>query len=332
MPDSPLVSVVTTAYNVAPYIRESVVSALEQTYPHVELIVVDDGSTDATIKQIEDFRDPRLQVIEQRHAGQVAALNAGVRAAKGDYIGFLDGDDVWRPENLQRHMAFHTHHPEADLTFSLSGTIEADGSIIGSPVAPHRGPVSFRDLLVENVVRNGSAAVVRAEALRRAGPFDAELVSCYDLDMWLRIARLRPGNIHCIPEVLAFYRRRPHQITADWRRMQEGWGQVMAKMERLAPDDVRATRSAHLGNLYRYLAYLAYENRDYSTAIGLLAKGYRASAATFCLDSRNLLLAAAIISGWLLPENAHDKLQRFARRRRAVPPPPSAGNQAGFTD
>lgn len=166
--DNPAVSVVICAYNVAPYIRESVESALEQTHEDLEIVVVDDGSTDGGVDLLAEIDDPRLRVEKRPHSGHGASLNAGIGLARGRYVGLLDADDRWLPEKLERHLAFHREYPAVDMTYSLSEEIDVDGVPRGTPAAGKGRFVSFRDLLVENVVRNGSAAVTEAPPARVA--------------------------------------------------------------------------------------------------------------------------------------------------------------------
>ena len=127
MPAAPSVSVIVPAYNVAPYIRQAVESALRQTLTSLEVILVDDGSTDGTIAQLSGLGDQRLRPIRREHAGVCASRNTGAALARGPYLGFLDGDDVWLPDKLRRHVAVLEAHPEIDLTSSLSRVIDEAG-------------------------------------------------------------------------------------------------------------------------------------------------------------------------------------------------------------
>src|ERR1700691_3917251 len=123
-----LASVVMPAYNVAPFIRESVESVLCQTFSNFELIVVDDGSTDGTSDQLSSLIDPRLHIVRQANSGSSSARNNGIRFASGQYIGFLDADDLWMPNKLEAHIRFLDEHPEIDLTFSRSQIIDELGN------------------------------------------------------------------------------------------------------------------------------------------------------------------------------------------------------------
>jgi glycosyltransferase involved in cell wall biosynthesis len=291
-------------------------SALAQTWENLEVIVVDDGSSDDTGARLKAIGDQRLRCYREPHRGQAAAANAGIAAAGGSYIAFLDGDDRWMSTKIETHVRFHERHPDIDMTFSLSSTIDEHGRTLDPPPIPRGGPVSLRALLVENVIRNGSSAVLRRDALDRGGLFDADLTRCYDLDLWLRIALLRPNNIHCIPEVLTQYRRRPRQLSSDWRRMRAGWDEVMAKTRIAAPELVGATERQREVNNYRYFAYIAYEGRQFREGLGLLMRGLRWSPLMFLRDPRNFLVGAACLAGLLLPAGVQTRLDRYARQRR----------------
>ena len=298
---TPLVSVVMPAFNVARFIADAVRSVLTQSLTDLELIIVDDGSTDGTLDRLEPFDDPRLRVVAQANAGSSAARNAGLRDASGYYVAFLDADDWWRRDKLQRHVDVLDAHPDVDLTFSRSQIVDEGGRATGRTSRRVSGRVSFRQLLIENVVNNGSAVVMRRDALRRVGRFDTALRACVDLDLWLRVARLRPHNCLCLDEVLTVYRMRQGQITKDWRRMEEAWLTVFARMRAIAAADADAVSPQAHANLYRYLAYIAYESDDHDSARRCLLRAFRHSAMTTASDSRTWVLLAAVLGRVALP-------------------------------
>ena len=309
----PRASVVIPAHNVVQYIRPAVESALNQSVEDIEVIVVDDGSMDGTITKLSDVCDKRFRLVRQQHQGAAAARNTGVSLCRAQFVGFLDGDDLWLPEKLQKHITFLEAHPEIDLTFSLARILSASGEITLT-IPSHGGIVEFRDFLVENLARCSSTVVLRREALARAGPFDLNLDVCQDHDMWLRIARLRPGNVYGIPEPLTLYRRRQGQLTAQWRLVHADWQRVLEKMRRIAAEDVAASEAKASSQMYHYFAYLAYEQGEPREAFRLLRRSFRQSP-TMCLKrTRSWLLAAACLSGMLLPDNVHCMLERWALR------------------
>jgi glycosyltransferase involved in cell wall biosynthesis len=212
---SPLVTVVTPAYNVAKYVGETVDSALRQTFRDFEYLVVDDGSIDNSVDVVKAHvgDDPRFRLIAGEHRGPSAARNAGIREAQGQYIAFLDGDDRWHPKFLERQLQLiQSLPPDVGAVFCRSRMVLENGT----PVFfqwQRAGHYDFDDFLVDgNPARNGSSLLIRKSCFADVGGFDEELPHLEDLDMWLRIAansktpvlwaskyflvdlRLRPGS------------------------------------------------------------------------------------------------------------------------------------------
>lgn len=240
------VSVVLPAYNCEPYIRTAVESVLNQGYRPIELIVVDDGSTDGTMRALEPFRH-QLRIIQQDNAGAAAARNTGLKAASGEYIAFLDADDWWYSSRLSSQIAALRQHPAAGMIFSDFTVTDAAGVLYmqngirqwygvwrdaaatpwgkvfeaSSPVPvidshgkagsamAYSGQLAKR-LFSGNFI-NTSSVLVRQEAMTRAGLFDTSLGTEEDYDLWLRIARDWP--LAYVDAPLVARRRRPGQLT-----------------------------------------------------------------------------------------------------------------------
>jgi len=313
----PAVSVVMPVFNVAPFVRRAVESVLNQTFTDFEIIVVDDGSTDGTIEALQPMCNSRLHIVRQANAGSSAARNAGIQRATAPYIAFIDGDDLWAPQKLAIHYEIMEEHPEIDLSFSYSTVIDENGDSTGRFSRPARGYISFRELLIENLVHNGSAAVVRREALDKAGWFDVSLRSAVDHDLWLRVALVRPNNVYCIPKFLTSYRMREGQITKDWRRMEQSWGAMIEKMRRLVPAEVGAVEMKARSNLYRYLAYIAYENNQYTESASLLRAALESGFLHLLWDRRMWILAAALTVRAVVPPEMHRRLDNLVREYRS---------------
>ena len=165
----PVVSVVIPAYNAQAYIAEAIQSVLDQTVPVDEIIVVDDGSTDATAAIASNF--PQTKVIRQKNAGQGAARNHGIGKAKGDWIAFLDADDLWAPEKIEVQIACIT---------------PAAGVIHANPF----DPITFGRLWHRQAHVSPSGAMVRIQTLRDVGGFEESrsVQSVEDMNLWLKIA------------------------------------------------------------------------------------------------------------------------------------------------
>jgi len=310
-----LVSVITTAYNVGQYIQAAVRSGLAQTMPDLELLVVDDASTDDTLAQLATVDDSRLRIIHCSHRGAAGASNYGMERARGEYIAFLDGDDLWTPRNLERQLAVMRAHPECEMTFGLSRMVDAEGRDLGPTSRIAREPLGEAELLVENYCANGSAVMLRRSAVDRVGGFATDIGACYDYDYWLRVAHGRGRNVRCVPEVLVLYRRREGQITGKWRTMAAGWEWVLNRAQERAPEVASTAGPIGAMNMQRYFAYLALEAGELGVAGRLLGQGFGAAPGRFLIERRNYLLAGGMVAKALLPAPWYQGLERQVRRR-----------------
>jgi glycosyltransferase involved in cell wall biosynthesis len=306
------VSVILCSYNGERFIQAAVDSVLAQTSADFELIVVDDGSTDSTPSILSHIRDPRVRSITQHNQGAAAALQAGLKNACGEFIAFIDQDDVWEPDKLTRHMTAHAENPTADLTFSWFRLIDFHGRLIGAQSRRVRGCVAFADLLEDFVIAGTSNVVVRRDAIERAGGIDPSIPRLYDLDLFLRIALLKTQNIQAVPYDLMLYRRHRAQLTKDRRGLAGEWELLLEKMRTLAPSAVAERESRARSNYSRYWARLAYEEEDYGDALTLLRRGFHYAPLYFLKDPRNWLTTAAALSGAALPRAIHHRLERLA--------------------
>jgi glycosyltransferase involved in cell wall biosynthesis len=248
-PDAPLVSVVMPAYNVEAFVAEAARSVLAQDWPRLELTAIDDGSTDATGALLDALAAEPLppgrafRVIRQANAGAAAARNAGLAAATGAVVAFMDADDRWHPPLASALMATLAADPAADLTFPLFRYIDEAGRATGTESRAPARRFDAADLLVANPIHSATGVFIRREAAEAAGRFDESLTSCIDLDFFVRVGLRREGAIVPTPRVLADYRRRSGQITGDWRRMRDNWRRVLAKAQAAGIDFPDSTRA-----------------------------------------------------------------------------------------
>lgn len=188
MVDKPLVSVVMATYNMSRYLPLAVRSVLAQTYENIELLIVDDGSTDDTAKVVEPFLDdPRVKYRIQENKGQASAKNHGIRESSGEYIAFLDADDMWAPEKIDLQLPVFSRSETLGVVYSRLAYIDENGTQLKvSDEELFRGRVSG-PLLIRNFVGFGTS-VVRKECFDRLGGFKEQIRMGIDYDLWLRFS------------------------------------------------------------------------------------------------------------------------------------------------
>lgn len=208
----PRVSVIIPTYNSARFITATLDSVLGQSFRDFEIIVVDDGSTDNTREVVRPYLNS-IDYIYQQNSERSVARNNALSRARGEYIAFLDSDDLWTPEKLARQVAVLDDHPQVSLVFTQARYVDEGGkpvSFAGQTIDGQPGKelviVDYSiPLLSSNVIAGGgSAAMTRRRLLEEVGNFDLDLVQSEDWDMWVRLARL--GPFAYIPEPLTSYR------------------------------------------------------------------------------------------------------------------------------
>lgn len=195
---APLVSVIMPTFNRAGWLSDSIGSVLSQTYPSIELIVVDDGSTDHTTEVVQAFGD-RLTYLRQANRGVSAARNRGVAASQGAWVAFLDSDDLWRPTKVAAQVALFQAQPEVEVCYTDEIWIRH-----GVRVNPKRIHQKHTGWLFEpslpRCIISPSSVMMRRSLWTRLGGFDERLPACEDYDLWLRMTARVPVTL--VPEAL----------------------------------------------------------------------------------------------------------------------------------
>ncbi|HEY4309116.1 MAG TPA: glycosyltransferase [Pirellulales bacterium] len=183
------VSVVIATYNYGAYIGEAIQSVLEQSYTGFELHIIDDGSTDDTQQIVSEFlSDARVRYHRTTNRGQSAAKNLGIALSTAPFVAFLDGDDLWLPDKLERQIPLFLNKPEIGVVYSARQVMDPVGRAMSVPQRPlYRGNV-LNEIFRRNCVCF-SSAVVRREVFERAGGFNEALPMAIDYELWLRIAK-----------------------------------------------------------------------------------------------------------------------------------------------
>ncbi|GBC96930.1 Putative glycosyltransferase EpsE [bacterium HR16] len=204
----PLVSVVLTSYNHAVYLPQAIESALGQTLGDIEIVAIDDASTDGSPEILQRYADRIRVVLHETNRGTYATLNEGIALTGAPYIAILNSDDVWLPDKLQKQVAVMESDPRIGLVHTGFGVIDAQGNPIeGNPRGIRFHPNPQGDLLAELLTRNlfiTSSVLFRRECIERCGRFEEHLFGMGDWDLWLRIAE--HYSIGYVPEPLTLYR------------------------------------------------------------------------------------------------------------------------------
>ncbi len=228
--EPPSVSVVIPAFNYAHYLPQAIASALAQTHSALELIVVDDGSTDGTRAAVAAFTDPRVRYVWQENAGLSASRNTGIREARHAFIAFLDADDIWKPEFLSTALRQFAALPQE---FAAVATAPARMDASGAPAAgpgytsAHTGELTVRDFCLRNRPLS-SSVVVKRHVFTDCGGFDTALRSSEDRDMWIRLTA-HGHRFFFIGEPLAFIRRHPENMSKNAARMKANSQRVLTR-------------------------------------------------------------------------------------------------------
>lgn len=204
---TPRISVVIPSYNAKKWIRQTVDSVLCQTYPDFELIIVDDGSTDGTVDMVNSISDPRIRAYRYPNAGvrgPAAGRNRGLSHARGEFVAFLDHDDLWLPEKLAAQLSVLQENPEVALAYSWVDVIDEKGLRNGPASQTIVNGDAFDVLLKDCVPWTGSNPLIRRSAFQHVGLFSEGVGLADDWDMWLRIAEVYP--FACIPKTHVLWR------------------------------------------------------------------------------------------------------------------------------
>ena len=317
------VSVIIRTYNRAYIIAEAIESALKQTYDDYEVLVVDDGSTDDTPGIVKGFHDSRLRYVRhEKNLGVGAACNTGVAQAKGELIAFLDSDDLWKPEKLERQVACMVRHPEVDAVFSDVEVLD-DAATIPSLIAlmnsfpkllakdrkQQEYVFSSRQLylcLLEEVPIKPTVLLIKREMFEKVGLFDLTALGCEDWEFLLRLARVACFGYVDAP--LAIQRRTPDAIHRKYWQQDRAFLISRFRQEKVAlKDDHEAIAAVNRG-LSTHCTNLAGAYLE----SGLKAKSISAYFTGFKETGEPMMLVRA--ASTMLPTRLNSLLKRLVHK------------------
>lgn len=296
----PAVSVIVPAYNAMPYLKETVESVLNQTYTDFELLIINDGSTDTTSEWVSQVSDPRVKLISQNQQGVATARNKGIKHAQGEYIAFLDADDLWISTKLEKQIECLEKSPAAGLASCWINLIDEHGNLIGDTVTVQLREDTLENILLSNFIFCGSTPVVRRRCFETVGQFDQSLAPVEDWDMWIRIAFHYSFAI--VKEPLLLYRQHPQMSSRKYLITASQADKVIAKSFQSAPSKLHYLKSTTYANFYLYIAKLALEAKNYKHSLEFIRKAVHHQPHLRLTDNYKHLKRVTLAKKWLGPQ------------------------------
>lgn len=288
------VSVVIPAWNAAAFVRRAIDSALAQTWQAREIIVVNDGSTDATAEVLGTY-GAAVRVVSQANGGLSNARNRGIREATGEFVALLDADDWWLPEKLARQVELMRRRPELGFCSTRARIVAPDGVETGTWDCPTIERSLLSTLFLRNgaIPGSGSGVLVRRALFDRVGLFDETLRSLEDIDMWMRLAAVSAYG--CIDELLTVIVKQPDSMSRNFTVMRDAALRVMHKNRALlAPKDRGAHWRAGYASVLADYAKWEYRTGQRAAAIRHVLEGFACSPLRRGRMLGGLLLAMAL--------------------------------------
>lgn len=215
---NPLVSVIVPVYNGADFVSETINSILNQTYTNLEIILIDDCSTDNSRQVIDSFTDSRIKRIYLERNGNVCVSgNKGVECSTGEYIATIGHDDVWLPEKIEKQVEYMNSHPDISVCFTRANIINENGEATNDMLSEElaglfRSPNLSKEKNLYRLLTVGNcfcapSALISRKVIEKTGFYRLGMVQLQDYDLWVRILLLTEGNLYTMEEVLTNYRR-----------------------------------------------------------------------------------------------------------------------------
>ncbi|MEB3181394.1 MAG: glycosyltransferase family A protein [Nostocaceae cyanobacterium] len=262
----PKVSVIIPAYNSMIYLPEAVESVLHQTFEDFEVIIVNDGSSDGIENWVAQITDLRVKLISQANQGLSAARNTGIKNARGEFITFIDADDIWEPTKLEKQVHCLEEKPKVGLVYNWVTLIDEKGTFTGRVFKNHAEGDVWQRLIEHNIVECGSVAMIRRYCFETVGLFDRDIGAAQDWEMWLRIAARYPFAV--VKEPLVRYRQHPNNKSKNYAKVLQDFRTIIERTFESAPFELLYLRNRSYGHINLLIAWkcLQSSERNYEQA------------------------------------------------------------------
>ena len=257
----PLVSVIIPAYNAEKSIGKTIMSVLNQTYRSLEVIVVDDGSSDRTAAIVKSYAqtDKRVIFLQQNNSGVAAARNLAIAKSKGEFIAAIDADDSWYPQNIAKQVeCFLRSDSNVGLVYSWSVDIDEDYALLGGFRAAEIEGEVYNTLICHNFIGNASASMIRRGCWGANEPYNCQMKlqdaqGCEDWELYLRIAEQYQFKV--VPEFLIGYRKLFDSMSGDYQQMARSHELILDAVRDKHPYLPNIIYRLSRSNLYMYFAH-----------------------------------------------------------------------------
>ncbi|MDJ0508852.1 MAG: glycosyltransferase [Crocosphaera sp.] len=256
------VSVIIPTYNAEKTIVSTIKSVQNQTFKDIEIIIIDDSSQDNTISILSDLEEKRLSIYPAKHQGVSSARNLGITKAQGKWIAFLDADDLWKADKLEKQVQALQNNPQAKIAYSWTSFIDEKGQLLweGKPLY-FQGNV-YEQLLIENFLASGSNALIEKEAITEIGNFDPTLTIGEDWEFYVRLAK--KFSFIVVPERQILYRYLSSSSTSKLNYLEEQLFITIDKMFSNVPSQLQFYKQQTLAKAYGYCVQKYLQNMQHN--------------------------------------------------------------------
>lgn len=305
----PTISVIIPVYNGEKTIKETIESVLNQNFNDFELIIINDGSNDATLEIVQTIKDHRIKVFSYQNSGLSASRNRGLTKAEGDFVSFIDADDLWTPNKLELQLKALQDNPQAAVAYSWSDWIDQSGQFLRAGGHITVNGNAYEKLLIRDFIESGSNPLIRKQALDEVGYFDQSVTPPEDWDMWLRLAA--KYEFITVEESQILYRISPNSASFNIEKMEEGSLKVIQRVFAQSPELAHLKR-ATLASRYNYLTFKALgghlNRKNGLTAARLLLQAVKYDLSLLGRTKIMMIVLAKIAAAILLPPQLTLKL------------------------
>lgn len=253
----PLISVIIPVFNGETTIQETIESVLNQSIQDLEVIVIDDGSQDLTRSIIERIGDRRVKLFSYPNGGVSVSRDRGISHASGEYIAFLDADDLWTSDKLEAQLSALQSNPQAAVAYSWVDYITPEGDFFRPGNHISASGNIYERMLHENVLENGSNPLIRKYALDEVGGFKQHISLVADWDMWLRLAARYEFAVVPRPQIL--YRMSSRSVSSNVLKMEQEGMTFLHEAFQQAPPNLQPLKQKSIATFYHYLTFKALE-------------------------------------------------------------------------